>query len=153
MPIEHLLWGRGRVGHGPVIDSSFRHDSDRAVRYPLPEGDVLSISVRLDLRLGLDVEYLQCPTGCTRNAISLPGLRSHTQVKRQRVLRTFKGQNLLVRVHNRGVGGDWSTQNIIGVVQVDNNHLVLFVDFLPHTDEMVGFEGQCLSSAGVNQRL
>ena len=58
MPIEHLLGGRRRIGHGPVVNSSFRHDSDSVVRYPLPEGDVFSISVRLDLGLGLDVEYL-----------------------------------------------------------------------------------------------
>ena len=67
-------------------------------------------------------------------------------------IHTFESQNLLLGVHNRGVGGDWSTENIIGIVQVDNNDLVLFVDFLPHTDEMVGFEGQCLCS-GVNRPL
>lgn len=73
MPIEHLLRGRSRVGYGPVIDRGFRHQSDGAFRYPLPEGDVFSISMRLDLGLGLDVEYLQRPTGCTRNNISLLG--------------------------------------------------------------------------------
>jgi len=57
-----------------------------------------------------------------------------------------------VGMHDRRVCGDWSTQNIIGVVQVDNDDLVLFVDFLPHTDEMVGFKGQCLSPASVNRR-
>jgi hypothetical protein len=66
---------------------------------------------------------------------------------------TSESQNLLVGVHNRRVCGDWSTQNIVGVVQVDNDDLVLFVDFLPHTDKMVGFEGQRLSSAGVNRWL
>ena len=78
MPIEHLLWGRGRVGHGPVIDSSFCHDSDGGVRYPLPEGDVLSIGMRLDLGFGLYVEYLQCPAGCIRDTVSLPGSCSDT---------------------------------------------------------------------------
>ena len=58
MPIEHLLRGRSRVGYGPVVDSGFGHDSDGVFRYPPPEGDVLSISVRLDLGLGLDIEYL-----------------------------------------------------------------------------------------------
>ena len=65
---------------------------------------------------------------------------------------TSESQNLLVGVHYRRVCGDWPTQNIIGVVQVDNDDLVLFVDFLPHTDEMVGFEGQCLLPASVNRR-
>ena len=58
MPIEHLLRRRRRVGHGPVEDSSLRHNSDDVVRYPLPKDDVFSISVGLDLCLGLDVEYL-----------------------------------------------------------------------------------------------
>ena len=151
MPIENLLRGRRRVGHGPMVDRSFRHDSDGGVRYPLPEGDVLGISVGLDLCLGLDVEYLQGPTGCTGGVISLLSSRSHgIREKRKHAIRTFQSQNLLLRVHNRRVCGDWSTQNIIGVVQVDNDDLVLLVDFLPHTDEMVGFEGQCLPS-GVNQ--
>ena len=58
MPIEHLLRGRCRVGHGPVEDSSLRHNSNNVVRYPFPKDDVFSISVGLDLGLGLDVEYL-----------------------------------------------------------------------------------------------
>ena len=65
---------------------------------------------------------------------------------------TFKSQNLLLGVHNRRVGGDWSTENIVGVGQVDNDDLVLFVYFFPDTDEMVGFKSQCLSLACVNQR-
>ena len=73
MPIEHLLRRRSRVGHGPVIDGSVCHDSDDVVRYPLPKDDVLCISVRLDLGLGVDIEYLQCPAGYTRDKISLPG--------------------------------------------------------------------------------
>jgi hypothetical protein len=151
MSIKHLLWRRRRVGRGPVIDSSFRHYSDGAIRYPLPEGDVLGISVGLDLGLGLNVEYLQCPTGCARNAVSITS-RSHKRSERERGTRTFESQNLLVGMHNRGVGGDWPTQNIVGVVQVDDDNLVLFVDFLPHTDEMVGFQSQRLSLTGVNER-
>ena len=78
---------------------------------------------------------------------------SHTETKCQHVKRTSESQNLLVGVHNCSVCGDWPTQNIIGVVEVDNDDLVLFADFLPYTDEMVGFEGQCLSSASVNRQL
>lgn len=80
MSVEHLLRGGSRVGDGPVIYSGFRHDSDSVIRYPLPEGDVLGVSVRLDLGFGLDVEYLQCPTGYTRNTISL--LRSRKSYRR-----------------------------------------------------------------------
>lgn len=71
MSFEHFLRGGRCVGSGPVKDGSFCHYSDGAVRYPLPEDNVLSIRVGLNLRLSLDIEYLQCPTGCTRNAISL----------------------------------------------------------------------------------
>ena len=85
--------------------------------------------------------------------VSLPAPQSYAKARCGRVTHTFKSQNLLVGVHYRGVCGDWSTQNIIGVVQVDDNDLVLLVDLLPHTDEMVGFEGQCLPRVGVNQRL
>ena len=58
MPIENLLRGRSRVGYGPVIDRGFGHDSDGVFRYPLPEGDVLGIGMRLDLGFGLNIEYL-----------------------------------------------------------------------------------------------
>lgn len=70
MSVEHLLRGRSRVGYGPMINRRLRHDSDGAFRYPLPEGDVLSISVGFDLGLGLDIEYLQCPTSCARSIVS-----------------------------------------------------------------------------------
>ena len=151
MSIKHFLRRRCCVGRGPVIDGSFRHYSDGGVRYPLPEGNVLSIRMRLHFILSLDVEYLQCPTGCKRNAVSLT-THGHKRSERKSATHTLEGQNLLVGVHNRGVGSDWSTQNIVGVGQVDNNDLVLFVNFLPHTDEMVGFQSQCLSLTGVNRR-
>ena len=149
MSIEHFLRGRRGVGSGPVEDGGLCHYSYGAVRYPLPKGDVLSIRMGLDFSLGLDVEYLQCPTGWTRNAISSRS-RSHGRSKRERGIHTFESQNLLVGVHNRGVCGNWSPQNIVCIVQVDNDDLVLLVDLLPHADEMVGFEGQCLSSVIVS---
>jgi len=116
MPVKHLLWRGSRVGHGPVKDGSFRHDSDDAVRYPLPKDDVLSIGVRLDLGLGLNIEYLQCSTGCVHSEISLLRSRSCIRAGCGRVIHTFKSQNLLVGVHDRGVCGYGPTQNIIGVV-------------------------------------
>ena len=150
MSVEDLLWRRGRVGRGPVKDRSFRHYSNGGVRDPLPEGDFLSVSVRLDLGFGLYVEYLECPTGCTRIAVSLTS-RSRKRSEREHGTRTLESQNLLVGVHNGRVGGDWSTQNIVGVGQVDDDDLVLFVEFLPHTNEMVGFQSQCLLKTDVNQ--
>ena len=75
----------------------------------------------------------------------LPASRSYAKAKCKRVIHTFESQNLLVGVHYCGVCSNWSTQNIVCVVQVDDDDLVLLVDLLPYTDEMVGFEGQCLS--------
>ena len=107
MPVEHLLRGRSRVGYGPVINRGLRHDSDGIFRYPFPEGDVLSISVGFDLGLGLDIEYLQCPTGCARSTVSLsPAVK---KMKRSGAKPTSEGQNLLVGMHNRGVRIDWPT--------------------------------------------
>ena len=83
MSVKHLLWRRRRVCRGPVIDGSFCHYPDGITRYPLPEGNVLSIRVRLNLGLGLNVEYLECPTGCTHNAVSL-NFRSHKRSERER---------------------------------------------------------------------
>ena len=70
VPVEYLLGRGGRVGGGPVVDGRFCHDSDGVVRYPLPEDNLLRVGVRFNLGLCLDVEYLQRPTGCTRNVVS-----------------------------------------------------------------------------------
>ena len=107
MPVEHLLRWRSCVGYGPMINRGLRHDSDGAFRYPLPEGDVLSISVGFDLGLGLDIEYLQCPTGCARSTISSESCCQ--EVKRSGTKHTSEGQNLLVGMHNRGVRIYWPT--------------------------------------------
>ena len=72
--------------------------------------------------------------------------RRHKRSKYGRAVRTFESQNLLMGMHNRRVCGDWPSQDIIRVCQIDNNDLVLLVEFLPHADEMVRFEGQSLSS-------
>ena len=85
MSIKHLLWRRRRVGRGPVIDGGFRHYSDGVVRYPLPEGDVLSVRVGLDLGLSLDVEYLECSTGWIRDAVSPPAAISDQSGKVQHI--------------------------------------------------------------------
>jgi hypothetical protein len=61
-------------------------------------------------------------------------------------MRTFQRQNLLAWVHYGTVSSDRSPQNIVGVGEVDNDYLVLFVDLLPHTYEMVGFKCKSLQS-------
>ena len=40
-------------------------------------------------------------------------------------------------VHNGRVGSDWSSEDIIGIGKVNDDDLVLFVDFLSYTDEVV----------------
>ena len=41
-------------------------------------------------------------------------------------------------VHNCGVGGDWSPEDIVGVGEIDDDDLVGFIDLFPDTDEVVG---------------
>ena len=50
---------------------------------------------------------------------------------------TLESKNLLVWVHNGRVGSDWSSEDIIGIGKVNDDDLVLFVDFLSYTDEVV----------------
>lgn len=45
-----------------------------------------------------------------------------------------------MRMHNRGLCGNRSTEDIVSVSKVDDHDLVLFIDFLPNTYEVVGFE-------------
>lgn len=52
--------------------------------------------------------------------------------------RTSQSKNLLVRVHDGRVGGNWSPQDIVGIGEVDDDDLVGLIDFLPHTNEVVG---------------
>ena len=63
MAVEDLLRRRRRVGDGPVVDSSLGDEAKRRVAYPLPEGDVLVVDVRLDLLLGLNIEDLERAAG------------------------------------------------------------------------------------------
>lgn len=49
-----------------------------------------------------------------------------------------------MRVHYRGVRGNGSPHDIVGVGEVNDHDLILLVDFLPNTDEVVGLEGQGL---------
>ena len=58
--------------------------------------------------------------------------------------RTLQSQNLLVRMHNCRVGSDRSTEDIVRVREVNDDDLVLFIDPLSHTDEMVALKGQGL---------
>ena len=54
--------------------------------------------------------------------------------------RTTQSQDLLVRVHERGIGNNGSTHDIVGICEVDNNDLIFIILFLSNTDIMVGLE-------------
>lgn len=64
-------------------------------------------------------------------------------IKRE-VLRTLQRKDLLVRMHNRRVCGDWSPEDIVRVGEVHDDDLVGFIDLFPDTDEMVGFQRKSL---------
>ena len=51
-----------------------------------------------------------------------------------------------MRVHDSRVRGDWSTKHNVDVGGVDDDHLILFIDLLSYTNEVVGLEGQCLQT-------
>ena len=60
--------------------------------------------------------------------------------------RTLQRENLLVWVHDRRVRRNWAAEDIVGVRKVDDDDLVLLIDLLSYTDEVVRFEGQTLWS-------
>ena len=49
--------------------------------------------------------------------------------------------------------GDRSPQDIVGIRKVDDNSLVLPIDFLPYTDEMVAFKRKRLVEVKVSTRV
>ena len=56
-----------------------------------------------------------------------------------------------MRVHDGRIRCDWTAEDIVGVGEVDDDDLVLFIDFLSYTDKVVGLEGQRLLG-GVSTR-
>ena len=50
-----------------------------------------------------------------------------------------------MRVHDGGVRCNRSSEHIVGVGEVDNDYLILFVDFLPYTDKVIRLESKRLS--------
>ena len=86
--------------------------------------------MRLDFLLGLEVEDLQCSTRCDATfVIYLCASMSSSP--------TLECKNLLVWVHNSRVRCNWSSDEIVGICEVDNDNLVLLVDLLAYTNEMV----------------
>jgi hypothetical protein len=43
-------------------------------------------------------------------------------------------------MHDGRIRTNWSTKDIMGVREVDDDNLILLVDLFPNTDEMVGLE-------------
>ena len=90
---------------------------------PPPKLDILLVAVRLQALLGLEVEQLQCPALC---------------------LESYDG---LSQVHDGAISTNWSPNDVIRVLEVDDDSLggsVGFVIDLAHTDILVGLE--CLNT-------
>ena len=49
-------------------------------------------------------------------------------------------------MHYGRVCGNWTTEKTVGIGEIDYDDLVSFVDFFPHTDEMVRFQSQGLQN-------
>jgi hypothetical protein len=49
-----------------------------------------------------------------------------------------------VRVHNGRVCRDGSPKDIVGVGEVDDYNLVLFVNLLTYTNKVIRFQSKCL---------
>ena len=47
-------------------------------------------------------------------------------------------------MHDGGIGADWPPEDIVGVGEVNDDDLILFIDLFAHADKMVGLEGQSL---------
>lgn len=47
-------------------------------------------------------------------------------------------------MHYSRVGSDWPSKYIVCVGKVDDDDLVLFIDFFSYTDEVVGLESERL---------
>lgn len=56
--------------------------------------------------------------------------------------RTFEGDDFAGRVHDGAVGRDGSADGRVGVTHVNDDHLSLLANFLPHADELVRLHGE-----------
>ena len=43
-------------------------------------------------------------------------------------------------MHDGRIGADWPPEDIAGVREVDDDHLILLIDLFAHTDEIVRLE-------------
>lgn len=58
--------------------------------------------------------------------------------------RTLQRKNLLLRVHDSRVGRDRPPHKVVGICQVDDDDLVLLIDLLSHTYEVITLKSQVL---------
>jgi hypothetical protein len=102
-----------------MVDSLRADECERRLADPSPELDVFLMAICLQTLLGLEVEQLQCPA-----------LR-------------LEGYDGLSQVHDGAVSADWSPNDIVGVLEVDDDGLggrVGFVVDLTHANVLVGLE-------------
>lgn len=145
-------------------DASLRDHTQRLERDPLPEDNLLVHQVRLELLLGSDVEYLELSTGCSKSRrrkvgsasklspssrllhgpfTSRQGKGARERVRKDR-RRTLESEDLLLRMHHRRISRDRPSNDVVGIVQVDNDDIVL----VSNADERVGLESEGLEGDG-----
>jgi hypothetical protein len=88
-------------------------------------------------RVLLSLEF--SPPGCTRFPASLRFTPLRINCEREGRL-TLEGQDLLLWVHDGGISRDWPSHDRVGVVEVDDDDVVL----VSHADEGIGLEGERL---------
>ena len=59
-------------------------------------------------------------------------------------IRALQRQNLLGGVHNCRIRSNWAPQDIVGIGEVDDDDLILLIDFFTDANEVIALECQCL---------
>lgn len=120
--------------HGGVCD-----ETQVGVGRPFPEDDIFVVNVGLHFLLRLNVEDLQCPPGWKETADLAGRIGTHTAENL-----TLQRKDLLLWMHDCRVRRDGSSHEVVCICQVDNNDLVLLVNLLSYTYEVVALERQVL---------
>lgn len=121
-----------------MVYSSVGDHSNNRVVYPFPKDDVFVVDVGFDFLLSFNVEDL-------KSSCSYIDSVKNVLVYQSRV-HTFESKDFLVRVHDCRIRCDGSSKDIVRVCKVNNDNLILLVDFLSDTDEVVAFKCQSLQS-------
>lgn len=117
-PVKHFKRSMlSRVKDIPMVNRRLSDQANACITVPLPEDDIFRHDRRLKLLLCLEVKDLD---GLTLG---------------------FEGDNVLTPVHDGTIGINWSPDDLIVVFKIDydNLRLIIIVDLLSYTDEIIGF--------------